>query len=319
MRHQKLYACTYEECPTSKRFGSKNDWKRHEDTQHPLGIKMQWRCSSCKDMFDSERVFMSHCHERHNDGKISDSDNHRIHIKPDGGFWCGFCCEVIRIDSETLDAEDNRYAKDERYNHIAKHFHPDEQDIEVWTLMKGDRMKGRTQKNSSVITITHAASKPKVLPARSLAPSPPADDDDEDEGHSDAKSDASLPEMTMIEDADGDEEDDLEVTATRSPTSYDVNSSAVSRQHGSASSSHGSYPSSRVGLHQTLHASSSPPPMAITSRAHEASVPRQTWLICCQCSASLVDNAFNDTCMGLDYDGSSMCGHRYCDNCCSEC
>lgn len=176
--------------------------------------------------------------------------------------------------------------------------------------MKGDRVKGRPPK-SALVTVTHATSEPKALPVRTVATSPPAedDDDDDDEAESEAESEASLPEATS--DASGDEEDEIDPAPTGPPHSY------TSSQQGFAGAGrYENYASNGVGLHQTLRASSSPPPVHVAPRTREASATQQAWLMCCQCSMTSVNNSiFDDSCMGFGFDSNSNCGHRYCENC----
>ncbi|RYP55378.1 hypothetical protein DL768_000133 [Monosporascus sp. mg162] len=67
-RHSKPYGCTFPTC--NKRFGSKNDWKRHENSQHFL-LEV-WR----------------NCEAR---------------------FWCGFCQAIIESKQKGLGAWSERF------------------------------------------------------------------------------------------------------------------------------------------------------------------------------------------------------------------
>ncbi len=57
-RHDKPYGCTYAKC--KKRFGSKNDWKRHESSQHAQSEV--WRCDTTMD--GSDELCRKSCHRK---------------------------------------------------------------------------------------------------------------------------------------------------------------------------------------------------------------------------------------------------------------
>ncbi|KAF5659413.1 hypothetical protein FHETE_9419 [Fusarium heterosporum] len=122
-RHSKPYGCTYANC--KKTFGSKNDWKRHESSQH---YQLEtWKCDYTKS--DSNEICGKVCSRRESfrnhlvkEHLISDSheqdekvDSCRKGRHCDASFWCGFCLKTIDIKEK-----DNTWAK--RCDHIDDHF-----------------------------------------------------------------------------------------------------------------------------------------------------------------------------------------------------
>jgi len=125
-RHAKPYACTFVNCV--KKFGSKNDWKRHENSQHfQLEI---WRCAEkavnrpdqteCGKVFHRRESLKAHFERDHDihdlaalDGKLSDC---RMGRNFESRFWCGFCQKTIEPTGN------GRPAHSERFNHIDDHF-----------------------------------------------------------------------------------------------------------------------------------------------------------------------------------------------------
>jgi hypothetical protein len=129
-RHAKPYACTFARC--DKRFGSKNDWKRHENSQH---IQLEiWRCA--EKPVDHRPDNQQHqecgkvCHRR---------ESLKLHLERDHGirdpavldrklaecrmgrnfesrFWCGFCQKTIEPTGK------GGPAHSERFDHIDDHF-----------------------------------------------------------------------------------------------------------------------------------------------------------------------------------------------------
>lgn len=119
-RHTRPYACTFKAC--FKAFGSKNDWKRHENTQHHQ--VEAWRChepspnriKQCAKVFYRREPFQSHLKDGHD---IKDEDyireqlkRHQIGRNGQTGFWCGFCQKIVKLTKQGLEAWD------ERFNHI---------------------------------------------------------------------------------------------------------------------------------------------------------------------------------------------------------
>lgn len=124
-RHLKPYGCTFPDC--TGLFGSKNDWKRHENSQHfQLDI---WRCDvkpknapggECAKFYHRRESFKNHlkkCHGIHDSKTLDDKMNN---CRTDGNrqtqFWCGFCRTII-----TPNNQNGLFAWNERYNHIEAH------------------------------------------------------------------------------------------------------------------------------------------------------------------------------------------------------
>lgn len=137
-RHNKPYSCTYQKC--RKRFGSKADWKRHENTQH---FQLEcWQCPNyekpkgarnghCDKLFYRRETFLAHLKNIHHitdettlknlakDKKIG-RDGHR-------SFWCGFCGKIQRLQEKGL------RGVEERFDHLERHFlSPGEKGLEGW-------------------------------------------------------------------------------------------------------------------------------------------------------------------------------------------
>lgn len=53
-RHERPFGCTYETC--TKKFGSKNDWKRHEHTQHFHNSFPSFWCGFCQQHIPVDRM-----------------------------------------------------------------------------------------------------------------------------------------------------------------------------------------------------------------------------------------------------------------------
>lgn len=115
-RHEKPYGCTYPNC--QKSFGSKNDWKRHESSQH---FQLEnWNCDVCSKVCHRRETFKHHLKKDHGieDRKEMEEKLERGRTGPkyeSTRFWCGFCVQIIETNQKGLDAWK------ERYNHIDDH------------------------------------------------------------------------------------------------------------------------------------------------------------------------------------------------------
>ncbi len=143
-RHERPYWCTFHDC--TKKFGSKNDWKRHENGQH---CQVQvWRCDEkrasnnnnnggssspsssssissllapqCGREFHRRETFRSHLERDHGIGDVARLDDGltRCQTQPglcDGtvSFWCGFCARTV----------EDGLSWDDRYGHIDDHIY----------------------------------------------------------------------------------------------------------------------------------------------------------------------------------------------------
>ena len=183
-RHTRPYGCTFPSC--SKVFGSKNDWKRHENTQH-YQIEA-WRChevssnliKQCAKVFYRRELFQAHlkeCHDIKNEDRIREqSKRQRIGRNGQSGFWCGFCKKIVKLEKKDLEAWD------ERFNHIDNfHFKKGER-IDTWYPLDRDIPKGLLR-NDNVLD----SGVPSSVPEES--------ESDEESGNSTEKSDS--PESTQ--------------------------------------------------------------------------------------------------------------------------
>ena len=123
-RHSRPYGCTFPTC-NNKTFGSKNDWKRHENSQH-FHLE-SWRCDVakpeggvCAKVCYRKQTFTEHLQKDH---LISDCDalslqTQASHIGRNcqSRFWCGFCVKLIDLKKKSVEA----WA--ERFDHIDDHF-----------------------------------------------------------------------------------------------------------------------------------------------------------------------------------------------------
>ncbi|KAB5572686.1 hypothetical protein GE09DRAFT_1100480 [Coniochaeta sp. 2T2.1] len=121
-RHQKPYGCT--RC--SLTFGSKDDWKRHENGQH-LQHEV-WKCDerlprtgTCGRICNRRETFRHHLATHHGikdkarlDHKL---DKCRVSQQGEPQIWCGFCEAIV-----TLDLAGGRDALNARYDHIGDHY-----------------------------------------------------------------------------------------------------------------------------------------------------------------------------------------------------
>ncbi|KAJ6443258.1 transcription factor Zn, C2H2 [Purpureocillium lavendulum] len=133
-RHQKPYGCTFKQC--SKRFGSKNDWKRHESSQH---YELEtWNCDKpgCNKTCQRRESFKSHLQKDHGIKGAEEIDEMlekcRMGRHCGPRFWCGFCVEVIEITA--TERGGNSWTK--RCDHIDNHLFGKEKlkkmDISEW-------------------------------------------------------------------------------------------------------------------------------------------------------------------------------------------
>ena len=124
-RHTRPFGCTFHKC--NKVFGSKNDWKRHENSQH-FQIEM-FRCQVaesqkkygvCAKVYYAGSAFEEHLKEGHKVTGKAFIEEHlrtcRIGRGNQGHFWCGFCKKIIVLTEQGVQGWD------ERFNHIDDHY-----------------------------------------------------------------------------------------------------------------------------------------------------------------------------------------------------
>ena len=159
----------------SKTFGSKNDWKRHENSQH-FHLET-WRCDeekddggACAKVCYRRQSFQDHLKKEH---EVSDPevlktkiDACRIGRNCQARFWCGFCVKLVDLTKKGVEAWT------ERFDHIDDHFMGrhglTKQDIQDWIPVDGDKPRGdleipsgqSTGKDSSLDTSSASSGSP---------------------------------------------------------------------------------------------------------------------------------------------------------------
>jgi hypothetical protein len=174
-RHERPYGCTFLTC--NKTFGSKNDWKRHENSQH-FHLET-WRCDeerpeggACAKVCYRRQTFNEHLSKAHqmsdNDAKPK-LDSCRIGRNCQSRFWCGFCNKLVDLRKKGVDA----WA--ERFDHIDDHFMGrhglPKQGIQDWFPMDSDKPKGEVESPRSLGSTDEE--NPTAGPSQSAA-GPPA-------------------------------------------------------------------------------------------------------------------------------------------------
>lgn len=123
-RHERPYGCTVANC--SKAFGSKDDWKRHENSQHFR--HETWGCARlacsasssepCTKTSYHLETFKAHLQRWHgveeaDVGRRAAEARHLERAFP-SRFWCGFCERMVEVGAGD--------AWTERFNHVDDHF-----------------------------------------------------------------------------------------------------------------------------------------------------------------------------------------------------
>lgn len=141
-RHERPYGCTFLAC--CKTFGSKNDWKRHENSQHSQAET--WRCEearalggSCGKVCYRQQTFRDHLKKEHHisDDEVIKEKLENCHIgrNCESRFWCGFCTKLVELKMK------NQKAWTERFDHIDDHFmgrnNLPKQSIQDWIPIDG--------------------------------------------------------------------------------------------------------------------------------------------------------------------------------------
>ncbi|WEW58484.1 hypothetical protein PRK78_003952 [Emydomyces testavorans] len=160
-RHTRPYGCTFSDC--FKEFGSKSDWKRHENSTH-FHLE-SWRCQEaevnkattnagslnsreCAREYHRAEHFINHLRKDHelSEGRIKTClRTNKLGRNAQGQFWCGFCRQLVKLKSEGLGAWK------ERFNHIDTEHFKKGQSIGDWLLPQGHLTK-REQKELRVGT-----------------------------------------------------------------------------------------------------------------------------------------------------------------------
>lgn len=159
-RHVKPYACTFIFC--DKKFGSKNDWKRHENSQHYQ--HELWKCNervptdpndTCGKTCHRREQFRAHLAKDHSITTPADIElkleQCLVGQNCDSNFWCGFCRMVIEVEDKGLKAWTSRF------DHIDDHFSGrgcPKMDISQWKTHDAVHLETNPQANMSIIGST---------------------------------------------------------------------------------------------------------------------------------------------------------------------
>ncbi|GAP89560.1 putative C2H2 type zinc finger domain-containing protein [Rosellinia necatrix] len=145
-RHEKPYGCTMPDC--DKRFGSKNDWKRHENTQHFRGE--MWLCDeeSCGVDHSHRDQFRRHLERSH---QIADQNELEVRLERcrvgEDRFWCGFCQRIVGTKEKELHGRAERF--DHIDNHITGRNGQDRKEISEWRSFGTPRRSKELPKEDS--------------------------------------------------------------------------------------------------------------------------------------------------------------------------
>jgi hypothetical protein len=158
-RHTRPFGCTFPRC--NKKFGSKNDWKRHENGQH-FQVD-NWRCEmlnasgdKCGQLFFNPESFKQHLCAVHCLEQQSEKISHELKIRCigkncQGRFWCGFCKMIIELKNR------EEKAWDERFDHIEREHFRNGENIRDWLCVEANRPKGEIEKEMDRRSFTSEA------------------------------------------------------------------------------------------------------------------------------------------------------------------
>ncbi|KAI7210530.1 hypothetical protein KC333_g8176 [Hortaea werneckii] len=157
-RHSRPYGCTFADC--WKRFGSRNDWKRHENSQHFLID--QWRCDmviegnhKCGSLFQSDDAMRKHLLAQHTAAlqleasrkgnplqRLVTLKTEHMHIGREAHhyYWCGFCDRLV------APVKDASNAWEDRFRHVGDHYDKENKHVDDWICVQANRRKGDISK-----------------------------------------------------------------------------------------------------------------------------------------------------------------------------
>ncbi|KAI7337345.1 hypothetical protein KC315_g2364 [Hortaea werneckii] len=157
-RHSRPYGCTFADC--WKRFGSRNDWKRHENSQHFLID--QWRCDmviegnhKCGSLFQSDDAMRKHLLAQHTAAlqleasrkgnplqRLVNLKTEHMHIGREAHhyYWCGFCDRLV------APIKDASNAWEDRFRHVGDHYDKENKHVDDWICVQANRRKGDISK-----------------------------------------------------------------------------------------------------------------------------------------------------------------------------
>ena len=300
-RHIKPFCCTYvREC--SKQFGSKNDWSRHESSQH--SFEEGWRCPKkdkqtgvpCASFFEKRDMFWQHLMNEHGvkDVQKNKKLNRECHIsnKYEGRFWCGFC-KGIRNMGRGLDGDK------ERANHICDHFIRRKQTIADWTPPQGNLTKAQ---------IDEKTRQGKAGVDEDALSDTEVDDNDNDSGDSPEDGDDGHEEdediAPTLTDVSSDKSDSKE-PSSHSPTPTPAPPTSLSRKRTFASIDSGDTQASAPASPATRQSER----VKQRTRRHEPA----KYVVCCGCWDNSPFGA-REQLLEL-HKNCQYCGHKFCRIC----
>lgn len=150
-RHTRPYGCTFASC--DKRFGSRNDWKRHESSQHSL--PEMWNCTCIRGDGNNGAPPSLHLLDAWDDHPRGPKyvarditeletgcNNFPVAREGHNYFWCGFCVKPISHQSPTESGWEGRF------KHVGEHFDKDKYDSDDWVCFNHhEKKKGVTVKD----------------------------------------------------------------------------------------------------------------------------------------------------------------------------
>ncbi|KAF2172480.1 hypothetical protein M409DRAFT_50172 [Zasmidium cellare ATCC 36951] len=144
-RHTRPYGCTFPSC--HKKFGSRNDWKRHESSQHFLHEMYKCEAPRHDGTPCTRRPFRDiealKKHLRGDDHRLQCTDDEilaeckRYLLGREGHerFWCGFCQRLVSQEKALQNAWDARF------KHIGDHFDKEGKDSGDWVCIEENKAK----------------------------------------------------------------------------------------------------------------------------------------------------------------------------------
>ncbi|MBA7493097.1 hypothetical protein ES702_03652 [subsurface metagenome] len=237
-RHDKRFGCTFDNCYSE--FGTKWEWKRHEQSQHIQNEA--WRCrqmdgkKSCQELFNDQKKFEEHLIQEHSyksDTKEMTKEMDECHLlkKWLGSYWCGYCKRVVQSQKDYGKDMDN-----ERVEHIGSHVVEGCRSTDWIELAAGGKTKGEMKeiKDRRSASASHSDEVKLVKqPSHHESEDEDGEDDDDKDGIDGNESGES-------EDTDSDDSNSrapLQQTRSKPPTL------------GKLTTQNGSFPSSSQGSH----------------------------------------------------------------------
>ncbi|KAF1817600.1 hypothetical protein P152DRAFT_387732 [Eremomyces bilateralis CBS 781.70] len=152
-RHRRPYGCTFPRC--SKTFGSKSDWKRHENSQHFQSEL--WRCQQpargrlpefCARPFFHKEEYLTHLvkeHDRSASKVEEEVEKCRIGRNGQVRFWCGFCRTILSAEGTGAEAWEMRFT------HIDEHINKEGKRVDSWLCVEENKLKGERKEEKTTI------------------------------------------------------------------------------------------------------------------------------------------------------------------------